>query len=185
MNIYDFDKTIYDGDSSIDFYKFCIKSNKCLILHSFKVLLYYLLYFFKQKNKNEVKEAFFSFLKKIDNPEEIVNKFFNEHKYKIKSFYLAKKHSNDIIISASPDFLVAPFASYLETKDVIASDVDIHTGKFRKDNCKGINKVKYLKEKYPTIIVNEVYSDSLSDMPLMEISKRAYIVKGNKIKKYK
>ena len=25
MNVYDFDKTIYDGDSSVDFYKFSLK----------------------------------------------------------------------------------------------------------------------------------------------------------------
>ena len=50
MNIYDFDKTIYDGDSSIDFYKFCVKKNKLLILNSFKVLFYYFLYIFKMKN---------------------------------------------------------------------------------------------------------------------------------------
>lgn len=185
MNIYDFDKTIYDGDSSIDFYKFCLKRNKCLILYSFKVLLYYILYFLRIKNKNDVKEVFFSFLKKIDNPEEIVNNFFKEHKHKIKSFYLSGNHSKDIVISASPKFLIEPFTCYLRVKDVIASDVDIHTGKFRKDNCKGTNKVKYLIEKYPKIIVNEVYSDSLSDIPLMEISKKAYIVKGNKIKRYK
>ena len=27
---YDFDGTIYDGDSSYDFYKFCFKKNKLL-----------------------------------------------------------------------------------------------------------------------------------------------------------
>lgn len=185
MNIYDFDKTIYDGDSSIDFYKFCVKKNKILILNSFKVLFYYFLYFFKLKNKNDVKEAFFSFMKRINNPEIVISIFFEEYKYKIKKFYLLKNHSKDIIISASPEFLLKPFASYLKVKDLIASDVDICTGKFRKDNCKGKNKVKYLKEKYPKIIVNTVYSDSLSDTPLMNISKNAYIVKGNEIKKYK
>lgn len=185
MNIYDFDKTIYDGDSPIDFYKFCVKKNKLLILNSFKVLFYYFLYIFKMKNKNEVKEVFFSFLRKINNPEEVVNNFFEKYKYKIKEFYLLKNHSKDIIISASPEFLLKSFASYLKVKDLIASDVDIYTGKFKRDNCKGENKVKYLKEKYPKIIINEVYSDSLSDLPLMNISKNAYIVKGNKIKKYK
>lgn len=185
MNIYDFDKTIYDGDSSIDFYKFCVKKNKILLLNSFKVLFYYFLYFFKIKNKNDVKEVFFSFLGKVNNIDEVVNIFFEKHKYKIKDFYLSKNHSKDIIISASPEFLLKPFTSYLKVKDLIASDVDISTGKFKRDNCKGKNKVKYLKEKYPEIVVNEVYSDSLSDIPLMEISKKAYIVKGNKIKKYK
>ena len=27
-NIYDFDKTIYDGDSTVDFFLFCLKREK-------------------------------------------------------------------------------------------------------------------------------------------------------------
>ena len=27
LNVFDFDNTIYDGDSSIDFYIFCLKRN--------------------------------------------------------------------------------------------------------------------------------------------------------------
>ena len=96
MNIYDFDKTIYDGDSSIDFYKFCVKKNKILLLNSFKVLFYYFLYFFKIKNKSDVKEVFFSFLGKVNNIDEVVNIYFEKHKYKIKDFYLSKNHSKDI-----------------------------------------------------------------------------------------
>ncbi|WZU01590.1 haloacid dehalogenase-like hydrolase [Erysipelothrix sp. D19-032] len=30
MNVYDWDKTIYDGDSSIDFYKFNLRKDKKL-----------------------------------------------------------------------------------------------------------------------------------------------------------
>ena len=32
INGYDFDKTIYASDSSVDFYKFCLKKNKKLLL---------------------------------------------------------------------------------------------------------------------------------------------------------
>ena len=28
INGYDFDETIYDGDSSVDFYFFCLRKNK-------------------------------------------------------------------------------------------------------------------------------------------------------------
>ena len=31
MNVYDFDKTIYDGDSTLDFYLFSLKKNPMLI----------------------------------------------------------------------------------------------------------------------------------------------------------
>ena len=62
-NIYDFDKTIYDGDSSLDFYLFCVKRKKYLIFNIVKVIGAYFLYFLKIKNKTYVKEVFFSFLK--------------------------------------------------------------------------------------------------------------------------
>ena len=31
LNLYDFDKTIYDGDSTLDFYRFCLKKDKKLL----------------------------------------------------------------------------------------------------------------------------------------------------------
>ena len=44
VNIYDFDGTIYDGDSSIDFYLFCLKRNfkilLCLPLQFFSFILF-------------------------------------------------------------------------------------------------------------------------------------------------
>ena len=32
INVYDFDKTIYNGDSTIDFYLFCLKKKFSIIL---------------------------------------------------------------------------------------------------------------------------------------------------------
>ena len=33
-NAYDFDETIYDGDSSVDFYFFCLHKNKKVLLYA-------------------------------------------------------------------------------------------------------------------------------------------------------
>ena len=33
MNVYDFDKTIYDGDASLDFWKFSVKRKPSLALY--------------------------------------------------------------------------------------------------------------------------------------------------------
>ena len=63
INAYDFDKTIYDGDSSIDFYFFCLKRNKRILLCLPVQILGFLLYIFKIKNKTYFKEKAFSFLK--------------------------------------------------------------------------------------------------------------------------
>ena len=183
VNVYDFDKTIYDGDSSLDFYLFCARRKKKLYFLSFKVIFFYILYFLKLKTKTRVKEVFFSFLKYID-CDNMVNDFFESNKHKIKSFYIVSDHSNDIIISASPYFLLEKFADYLKVKDLIASNVDKNNGKFLNENCKGEKKVEYFLEKYPNYIINNFYTDSLSDMPLMRISKKSYVISGNDIREY-
>ena len=64
MNVYDFDGTIYDGDSSIDFYLFCIKRKPSILFKSIiKQLSGAVLYTFKLITKKRYKEKYFSFLK--------------------------------------------------------------------------------------------------------------------------
>ena len=60
MNIYDFDGTIYDGDSSIDFFKYCIHKNKKCLLILPKFLLSILLYIIKIKDKEYLKSCFYN-----------------------------------------------------------------------------------------------------------------------------
>ena len=185
INVYDFDKTIYNGDSSIDFFIFCLKKNKQIIINIPKIIMYYILYFLKVKNKTEVKEVFFNFLKKID-VDHYVLEFWKKNKSKIKEFYLTKEdHKNDIIISASPEFLLKPICDEISVYGLIASKVDKTTGKFIKKNCKGTEKVIRLKKLYKKVEVNKVYTDSYSDKPLIDIAKHAYIVNGNNIKQIK
>ncbi len=185
INIYDFDGTIYHGDSSIDFYKFCIHKKKKNIWNVFPVIGNYCLYFFKIRTKTQVKEVFFQFLKDMDSIEDLVEEFWQENQNKIKKFYKKKNHKQDIIISASPEFLLKPICKQLKVKDLIASKVDSKTGKFLEDNCKGEEKVKRLYQKYPKAEVMEVYTDSKSDFPLIDISKNGYFVKENEITKVK
>lgn len=185
VNIYDFDGTIYSGDSSIDLYKFCVKKNKKSLIIIPKLLLTYILYFIRKKNKTEVKEVFFSFLKYFDNIDNILEEFWEINKFKIKKFYLEKDHSNDIIISASPEFLLLPICKVLKVKDLIASEVDKKNGMFLSLNCKGPEKVKRLYQKYNNIEVLEIYTDSYSDKTLISISKKAFLVTKEKVKKVK
>lgn len=66
INGYDFDKTIYDGDSSVDFYKFCLKKNKKVLLMLPIQIYGLILYILGIIEKTKFKEYVFSFLKKID-----------------------------------------------------------------------------------------------------------------------
>ena len=110
MNIYDFDKTIYDGDSSVDFFKHCLKKNKKCLLILPKFFIYIFLYLIKVVNKEKLKSAYFSFIKYFDNVNDQVYEFWEKNDYKIKKFFIKKVRKGDIIVSASPEFLLKPIS---------------------------------------------------------------------------
>lgn len=183
--LYDFDGTIYDGDSSVDFFKFCLKKDKTIYKMLPKLAIKFLAYKSKNITDTELKEYVFSFLKNFKNIDKVVKEFWETHESKIKNFYLEKKHDQDIIISASPEFLLKPICKKLKVKDLIASDVDKTTGKFKKPNNRGEAKVKEFYKKYPKAEILEMYSDSLHDKPLLDLAKKSYFVKKNKLYDYK
>ena len=184
INAYDFDKTIYDGDSSIDFYLYCLKRKKSIILLLPIQLYGMLLYILKIKNKEYFKEKFFVFIKKIE-VEKYVESFWKKNLKKIKAWYIENKKNTDVIISASPEFLLKYLETELKIERVIASIVDTKTGKFLSNNCYGKEKVIRYEKEFNKKLIKEFYSDSLSDLPMLEYAKKGYIVKGNRILNYK
>jgi Haloacid Dehalogenase superfamily, subfamily IB, phosphoserine phosphatase-like len=179
--VYDFDKTLYDGDSSIDLYKFLVRKKPILLFYIPKFITGFLKYYIKIYNKKELKENYFSFLKNVRNIDLLISEFWIVNQNKIKDFYKIKDHTYDIIISASPDFLLRPILAQYNIHGLIASEVDKKTGKFISENCYGEEKVNRLNKLYNDIIIDEFYTDSKSDLPLALISHNSYLVKGNKI----
>ncbi|MDR0558054.1 MAG: haloacid dehalogenase-like hydrolase [Treponema sp.] len=183
MNVYDFDKTIYDGDSALDFYLFCLTRNIKILAVIPAQLLWAFFYFVKIKTKTQCKEKFFSFLYYIDNIDCMADEFWNEKMRKIKQWYLKQKTEDDVWVSASPEFLLRPAAEILQVRNIIASKVNPKTGRFNSLNCYGKEKASRFREQFPDIEVDSVYSDSLSDAPLFNLGKNAFVVKGDKMRR--
>lgn len=182
MHVYDFDGTIYDGDSSKDFYKFCIKKNKRCLRILPKFFITSLLYILKMKEKEELKSVYFSFVKYFDNIDAVIEEFWKSHKIKIRSWYLNIKKNDDYIISASPEFLLKYITDELQV-NLIASKFNSKTGIIEGKNCYGEEKVRRI-EKVTNKKIMKFYSDSLSDSPLKKIAKEAFIVKKDNIIKW-
>lgn len=178
VNVYDFDKTIYDGDSSIDFFRFALKRNKRIVRRIFPILGAGILYALKIKNKDDFKSVFFSFVQDIDAIDECVSDFWERQSGRIKKFYLKEHRDDDVIISASPEFLLTPIANKLRF-NLIATEVDKKTGKLLSKNCYGEEKVRRFQKE--DLEIDTFYSDSLSDTPLAKIAKEAFIVRGEEI----
>lgn len=183
MNVYDFDGTIYKGDSSVDFAKYCIKKNKKCWRAVPRTVGAGIRYALKQISTKDFKEVFFSFLRQLE-PKEIdglVAEFWKTHKDRIASWYKENQNDDDVVISASPRFLLEPIMMVLGIKNLIATEMNKSSSVISGENCKGVEKVRRLKNEYPGVHIDHFYSDSLSDYPLAEIADEAFLVNGEQI----
>ena len=181
MNIYDFDETIYDSDSTKDFYFYCLKKYPKILLSVPIMAWTFFLYILGVKTKTQFKEKMYRFLTYVPDIDSALNDFWNVNEHKVKSWYKDRQKDDDIIISASPEFLLKLICERLGIKNLMASKVDKHTGLYDGENCWGEEKVKRLYEKFPNAKCEEFYSDSLSDTPLAELADKAMIIRGNEL----
>lgn len=186
MNVYDFDKTIYDGNSFVDFYLFCLIRNPKLFKMAFVYLKNDILARKRKISLTVAREEFFKFLVKIQNIDELLEEFWGKHIYKIKKFYFDKQEQQDLVISASPEFFLEPVCKKLGITNLIGSKIDKHTGLFlpEKTYCYGAEKVKYFFIHFPEQEIEVFFSDSRSDTPLALLAQQAIMVKGERLKKW-
>ena len=179
MNVYDFDNTVIRGDSSFLFYVWCLRRHPRIFRRLLGVAWYAAKYL--KKDKQRFKQYMFGYLSDLPDPEKEVSAFWDRNIRRVKPYYLQRKRDDDVIISASPQFLVAPAMARLGVKGVIASPVDMRTGLYSGLNCHGEEKVRRFGELYPDAAIDEFYSDSLSDAPLARLAKKAFLVKGDQL----
>lgn len=185
MNVYDFDKTIYNGDSTTHFYFYCLKKQPRILLHLPYQAWVFFCYIIGYYDKTQFKERFYSFFKSVKNVDALVKDFWESHMHNIKKWYLDTQKESDIVISASPEFLLSPICAKLGIKHLIASRVDRFTGKYDGLNCYGEEKVVRLHGEFGEVEIENFYSDSLSDTPLANLAKNeSYIVCIDKLTKW-
>ena len=174
MNVYDFDKTIYPRDSTARFYLWCLRRYPACRLTLGHTAAAFFLMGTRLRPKTRCKEIFYRFLRHV--PPEAPALFWREHIGGIRPWYLAQRREDDLVISASPEFLLAPAAEHLGFK-LLASQVEQSTGLYRGENCHGPEKVRRYREAYGPAPIEGFWSDSLSDAPLAALAERAWLVK--------
>lgn len=183
MKGYDFDKTIYDGDSSTDFFIYMLLHRPYLLIFAPYFLVVLLLYSIKIITKKKVKELLFFYVPWHKNIDKIVNKFWEKHANKIFDWYAEQKQQDDIIISASLDFILKPIMEVLNLENWLSTKYDVKTGKIHGKNCYGDEKLNRFHEQFGDLKLEAFYSDSMSDLPMMKYANEAYLVKDKKPQK--
>lgn len=188
MNVYDFDNTIYDGETLVDFILYYVKHDPRIWRYIPKLLYIWFKDAFHLFTVEEAIKAYASFLEgyyvKLDNLEEDVVKFWDKNQRKIKPFYEKVRSQDDIVVSGTTDFILDEIMKRMGIREYVGSSIDKNTGKFTR-LCFLDNKVKIFRELYPDAHIDNFYTDSMNDRSMMDISDHVYLVKGEKIKQIK
>ena len=199
LAIFDVDYTITKRETLMELYKYSLKENKKNLIYMPRALFSGLLYILKIYDEKKVKESFLKFIENMS--EEDLNKLtkrFYDNRFKnilyndsLKMMKKLKAEGYKIyLISASPEFYLKHLYEIKEVDKIIGTKFYINDGKFsrRMDglNCKGEEKVKrlkeFLKEEKIDVDFKESYmfSDSLSDKPLLELVGKPYLINYKK-----
>lgn len=186
LNVYDFDNTILKGDSSALFLRYELMRRPGLLKKAPFLLSCVVRFALKTMEKQTFKQNIFhTFMTAIPDPEADIEAFWNETECRVKPFYRETHRADDVVISASPEFLIRPICARLGISSVLASPVDVKTGLFHGKNCHGAEKVTRFRAAFPDAEVGEFYSDSLSDTPMARLADRAVLVRGDKLLPWK
>ena len=180
MNVYDFDNTILRGDSTARFFAYCLLRTPRMWLDATGQILNGLLFLAKARKKQVFKQRMLRFLRWID-LQSVLPAFWEKNLSRVKPFYGTAHREDDVVISASPEFLIRPACAHLGISHVMGSPVDPRSGIFRGPNCHGEEKVRRFREAFPQGKIDAFYSDSHSDDPLARLAQRAILVKGDKL----
>ena len=179
MNVYDFDETILEGDTERYFWSWIFKNYPNVQGYKSEYLFYKSLQEMGLISRDDSRPHMYAFLKEFENIDSIVDAFWVEHECYIKKWYLKNRREDDVIISATPEFLLVPICKKLGVKHLIASHMDKKTGKMCEKFNYAEQKVLRFKEVFVDTVPDCFYSDSESDRFMAQISKKAIKVIGN------
>ena len=185
MNVYDFDNTILRGDSTARFFAWSLAHCPRMLLTLPKQAVNGLLFVLKLRKKKDFKQRMLSFLALYDDVDAAVEAFWRDNLCRVKSWYRAAHREDDVVISASPEFLIRPACEALQIRNVLGSPVDKATGRFMGANCHGEEKVRRFRAAFPEAEIDCFYSDSHSDDPLARLAREAFLVKGEQLLPWK
>ena len=99
MNVYDFDDTIFRGDSTRAFWAYCLKRAPGLARFLPRQCAAAVRYALGRTAKEAFKEAFFSFLQGVPDADAWAEDFWRTHERRFRPWYLAQKQPDDLVVS--------------------------------------------------------------------------------------
>lgn len=176
VDIYDFDKTVVPFDSGSKFLIFCFFRYPYLFLLFPFYLVAGTLYLLRLLPLARFKKHIFLFVRFIP-LKKAVFAFWNKYESRVFPWFLPQNRTRyTVVISASPDFLLAEIADRLQVDTLLCTRHDAKTGTLLGENCRGTEKVRRFAAAFPDQPTVEcVYSDSYrSDRPIFSLGRQCF-----------
>ena len=187
IDVYDFDGTIYDGDSTVDLVKFCIRRHPALLSGLPGMLPRLVGAATGKMSLTAFKTALFSRMAaRIDLAAE-AEAFWQDARTQAKLGEWFQKTPRDlpiVIASASPEFELCHAARLLGVDMLIGTRANAATGELTGKNCKGEQKIARIREALGEFEVRAMYTDDAkADGPLLAIAQERYLVTHGQVKR--
>lgn len=175
MNVYDFDRTIYYPDCTVDFAIWLMDRRPHLWLTFCPgALINYIRCETGKLPRAVMIRKFLTILRQTDDFDRDIERFWDSREKNISEWYLKQKKPDDLILSASPSCVIAPIAKRLGV-NYAATEYDRETGVFTDNLMYGKGKARYIIDNDFPVIEN-FYSDDLSDTPIALCALKAHLV---------
>lgn len=204
LALFDVDYTLTRKETLMELFKYSIKVKKSNIKYLPRALFCGAMYGVKIYDEKQVKQCFLRFIKGFskDQIEEMVEDFYKNRLSQIlysdgieKLKELKAQGYKVVLISASPEFYLHKLYEIKEVDYIIGTrfkfEENIFVGMMDGNNCKGEEKVVRLNEfiKENNLDVDyensHMYSDSLSDLPLLKLVGNPHLINYKKNHEYK
>jgi len=188
MNVYDFDNTLYDGESIVDMFLFYLRRHPGMVRHApfmIKGIVDY------KRDKITLEQALQKcsriverFLRDMRDFEKDAALFWDRHEHRLFPFYKHLQRPDDLIISAGPEVSLREICKRIGVSRYLGTVINQKSQSID-FLCFGKNKVKVFRERYPDEQIDNFYTDSMSDKPLMDIARHVFLVKKGWMKQIK
>ena len=189
MNVFDFDETIYDGESSVQFMLYYLRTDPGVVRYIPDLVKVMARYYRGEMHADDFMRVYGPllrdyFTRKKPDLAPLVKRFWDKREHKIKPFYRRIQRSDDVIITASPIFLMEDICARIGVQHFIATDFDVKTGEVHAA-CYRENKVNLFRAAFPDGEIDDFYTDSVNDEFLFPLAKRVFMVKRHEIRQIK
>lgn len=188
IDVYDFDGTIYNGDSTADLVLFCLRRHPQILAGLPRIAGAAMKLAGKKIGLTQFKGILFAEMAKyIDlNTEAGLFWLHPKTRRKLGAWFNATPRDLPIVIaSASPEFELTHAARMLGVKTLVGTQCDPYTGEIRGKNCKGEEKIPRIREALGCeYTVRAMYTDDAkADGPLLALAQEKYLVTRGKVRK--